>query len=160
MAADSAAHEAAEGIETIRAWVDGARYDEELIELEARTLRAALAEHDAVVAENARMREELAADALWAETADDLLAATVSETCDLDKYGNCATHGVLILGPGGECPHVQARAFLSSSRLHLAADATAAAHSATQTDAESAQAREDANSSASAPRGPQEAVQQ
>jgi len=60
MADNSTAHEAADGIETIRAWVDGARYDEELIELEARTLRAALAEHDALLAENVRMREERA----------------------------------------------------------------------------------------------------
>jgi hypothetical protein len=59
VSADIAAHEAADGIETIRAWVDGARYDEELIELEAQTLRAALAEHDALLDENARMQEEL-----------------------------------------------------------------------------------------------------
>jgi hypothetical protein len=66
MAADST-HEA--DVATVRHWVNGARFDEELIELEAQTLRGMLAAHDAAVtrsaeleAENARMREELDRD--------------------------------------------------------------------------------------------------
>ncbi|QOR55789.1 MAG: hypothetical protein YHS30scaffold324_21 [Catenulispora phage 69_17] len=50
------------------------------------------------------------------------------------------------------------RWFWRSLTRQRAADATAAAHSATETDAEDAQAREDATSSASAAQGAQEAA--
>ena len=58
MAADPT-HEA-DAVETVRQWVNSARYDEELIELEAQTLRAMLATHDATVAELERLRAEQA----------------------------------------------------------------------------------------------------
>lgn len=48
----------ASGIATIRDWVTGARYGEELIELEAQTLRAALAEHDSAHAELEELRKQ------------------------------------------------------------------------------------------------------
>jgi len=48
-----------EAVEMIRAYVNGARFDEELIELEAQTLRAALAEHDALAARVAELEGEL-----------------------------------------------------------------------------------------------------
>jgi len=43
----------------------------------------------------------------------DLLAALTAESCETDAYGNCATHGVLVLEPGGQCPHVIVRTFLA-----------------------------------------------
>jgi hypothetical protein len=42
----------------------------------------------------------------------DLIAALAAPACETDDYGNCATHGVLALEPGAQCPHVVARALL------------------------------------------------
>lgn len=42
----------------------------------------------------------------------DLIAELTAPACETDNYGNCATHGVLVLEKGGQCPHVIARALL------------------------------------------------
>lgn len=73
----------------------------------------------AAVDELKQLRAEREADDLCARTAAELLAAIVAPDCDTDRYGNCATHGVLVLDAGSQCPHVLARAFLSSARLWL-----------------------------------------
>jgi hypothetical protein len=82
-------------------------------------LRAVLAERDALATRVAELESEREADVRWSETAAELLAAIVAPACETDRYGNCATHGVLVLEEGSQCPHVLGRAFLSSSRLHL-----------------------------------------
>jgi len=57
----------------------------------------------------------------WARHAVELLTAVVDPECNSDSYGNCATHGVLVLEAGAQCPHALARAFLAGSRAHLGA---------------------------------------
>lgn len=49
---------ASDAVETVRAWVADARFDEELIELEAQTLRTVLADRDALAARVAELEGE------------------------------------------------------------------------------------------------------
>lgn len=84
-------------------------------EVAAQRQRAERAE-----AELEQLRADRAADADWIEYARELLVAVIAPACNRDNYGNCITHGGLVLISGGQCPHFLGRAFLAGSGLQPA----------------------------------------